>query len=129
MTEASKDITTRESDGMSAAEFAEIRSLLMQGKAELGVNQQILFKHAAALPPVKKMGMYIAGWGPIVLFPVGPMLYFVVNWKVALFTVFLALFWIGMGRKYAQAAIRRQCFEDRTFLTFALAVGLVKIIK
>lgn len=129
MTEAFMDITTRESGGMSAEEFSEIRNLLMQGKAELGVNQQILFKHAAALPPAKKMGMYIAGWGPIVLFPVGPILYFVVNWKVALFTVFLSLFWVGMGRKYAQAAIRRQCFEDRKFFTHALAVDLVKIIK
>jgi len=129
MTEASQDIPGRDGHGMSTAEFEEIRSLLMQRKGELAVNQQILFKHAAALPPARRIGMLIAGWGPIVLFPVAPILYFVANWKIALFTVFLSLFWVGMGRKYAQAVIRRQCFEDRVFLSHALSVGLVKLIK
>lgn len=129
MTETSRDMPNGKIPEMSNDEFEEIRILLKQRKGELAVNQQILFKHAAALPPARTMGMYIAGWGPIILFPVAPLLYFVANWKIALFTVFLSLFWVGMGRKYAQAVIRRQCFEDRKFLTYALAVDLVKIIK
>jgi len=129
VTESSQDKPTREGHDMSTEEFLEIRRLLTEGKGELVVNQQILFKHVDALPPARRIGMLIAGWGPIVLFPVAPILYFAVNWKIALFTVFLSIFWVGMGRKYAQAAIRRQCFEDRVFLTHALAAGVVKIIK
>ncbi len=128
-TETSREMPDGERPGMSIAEFEEIKRILMQGKGELAVNQQILFKHAADLPPARKLGLYLAGWGPIVLLPVAPLLYFVVNWQVALFTVFLAIFWVGMGRKYAQAVLRRQCFEDREFLSFALSVDLVKIIK
>lgn len=129
MTDTSRDTLNGETHAMSTGEFEEIRQLLMQGKGELVVNQQILFKHADALPTARKIGMYVAGWGPIVLFPVAPLLYFAANWKIALFTVFLSLFWVGMGRKYAQAVIRRQCFEDRNFLTRALAVDLVKILR
>jgi hypothetical protein len=128
MKEASQDVATREVREMSPAEFEEIRSLLKQRKADLTVNQQILFKHASDLPPARRTAMFIAGWGPIVIFPFAPILYFI-DWKVALFTVFLSIFWVGMGRKYAQAVIRRQCFEDRAFLSQALSVGLVKLIK
>lgn len=113
---------------MSLEEIEAIRTTLTERKAGLAVNQQILFKYAAALPTATRIGLYIAGWGPVVLFPVGLMLYFVVNWKVALFTVFLSTFWLGMGRKFAQAVIRRQCFQDKVFLKLALSVELVKLI-
>lgn len=128
MVETSPDMSSGKAHEMSTAEFEEIRSLLMQRKAELAVNQQVLFKHADALPPARKIGMLIAGWGPIVIFPIAPILYFV-DWKIALFTIFLSIFWVGMGRKYAQAVIRRQCFEDRVFMSYALSVGLAKLIK
>lgn len=58
----------------------------------------------------------------------GLALYFFFEWKIALFTIFLALFWIGMGRKYARWMILKQCFEDSVFLKFALDVELVKLV-
>ncbi|HWR98591.1 MAG TPA: hypothetical protein VN317_09250 [Candidatus Methanoperedens sp.] len=111
----------------SLEKIEEIRSDLRQRRGGLVVNQDILFKHTAALPPAKRVGVLIAGWGPFVLFPLAPILYFY-EWKLALFILFLCIFWVGMGRKYAQAAIRRQCLEDSVFLKFALAVGLVKLV-
>jgi hypothetical protein len=99
----------------------------MLRKGGLVVNQQVLFKHAAALPPAKRAGVLIAGWGPIVIFPFAPILYFY-EWKLALFTIFLCIFWVGMGRKFAQAVIRKQCYADSAFLKFALTVGLVKLV-
>ena len=105
----------------------EIRERLRQRKAGLTVNPQVLFRHAAALPPGKRAAVMIAGWGPIVLFPCAPILYFY-EWKLALLTLFLGIFWVGMGRKLAQAVILKQCLEDGVFLKFALSVGLVKLV-
>jgi hypothetical protein len=126
MAEPSQDARKNEFTGMSLEKAEEIRSRLKERKARLVVNQQILFKHAAALPPAKRTGVLVAGWGPIVLFPFAPVLYFY-EWKLALFTIFLCIFWIGMGRKFAQAVVLKQCHEDSAFLKFALTVGLVKL--
>jgi hypothetical protein len=126
MTEASQVTQKNEFGEMSLEKISEIRSRLLERKARLVVNQQILFKHAAALPPAKRTGVLIAGWGPIVIFPVAPIVYFF-EWKLALLTIFLCIFWVGMGRKFAQATIQKQCYEDSTFLKFALTVGLVKL--
>jgi hypothetical protein len=126
MAEPSQDARKNEFTGMSLEKAEEIRSRLKERKARLVVNQQILFKHAAALPPAQRAGVLIAGWGPIVIFPFAPILYFF-EWKLALLTIFLCIFWVGMGRKFAQATIQKQCYEDSTFLKFALTVGLVKL--
>ena len=127
MAESSKDVQRTEFNEMSLEKIDEIRSGLRQRTGGLAVNQQILFKHAAALPPARRAGVLIAGWGPIVLFPFVAILYFF-DWKLALFAIFLGIFWVGMGRKYAQAAILKQCLEDSAFLKFALTVGLVKLV-
>lgn len=127
MTKPSRDQQKNEFNEMSLEKFEEIRSRLRERKGGLTVNQQILFKHAAALPPAKRTGVLIAGWGPIVIFPLAPILYFY-EWKLALFTIFLCIFWVGMGRKFAQATILKQCYEDSAFLKFALTVGLVKLL-
>jgi len=126
MTKPSQDQRKNEFREMSLEKIEEIRSRLKERKGGLAVNQQILFKHASALPPAKRTGVLIAGWGPIVIFPFAPILYFY-EWKLALFTIFLCIFWVGMGRKFAQATIQKQCYEDSTFLKFALTVGLVKL--
>ena len=89
------------------------------------VNQQVLFKHAAALPPGKRTGVLIAGWGPVVLFPFVPILYFY-DWRYSPSLPFSCIFWAGMGRKFAQAAVLRQCATDGGFLKSALSVGLVR---
>jgi hypothetical protein len=127
MVEPSKDGRKSNYHEMSLEKIEEIRSNLIQRKGGLVVNQQILFKHAAALPPATRIAVLIAGWGPIVLFPVAPILYFY-EWKLALFTIFLCIFWVGMGRKFAQAAILRQCHRDSAFLRHALTVQLVKLV-
>ena len=126
MTEQPKDMRKNEYHETSLEKIEEIRSRLNERKARLTVNQQILFKHAAALPPAKRAGVWIAGWGPIVLFPFAPVLYFI-EWKLALLTIFLCIFWVGMGRKFAQATILKQCHEDSEYLKFALTVGLVQL--
>lgn len=127
MAKASQDLQQGDSSDSSLEKIEEIRDRLRQRKAGLAVNQQILFKHAAALPPGKRIGVLIAGWGPVVLFPLAPILYFY-EWKLALFTIFLCIFWVGMGRKFAQVVILKQCHEDSVFLKFALSVGLVKLV-
>lgn len=127
MTKLSRNARKNEIDEMSLEKIDEIRSGLRERKRGLAVNQQMLFRHTAALPPGKRRGVLIAGWGPIALFPVAPVLYFY-EWKLALFTIFLCIFWIGMGRKFAQATIRRQCLEDSVFLKFALTSGLVELV-
>lgn len=127
MTGPSQDARQSGFNGMSLEKIEEIRSGLRERKGGLAVNQQILFKHASALPPAKRTGVLIAGWGPIALFPFVPVLYFF-DWKIALFALFLGIFWIGMGRKYAQAVVRRQCSEDSAFLKYALSVGLVTLV-
>lgn len=127
MTEPSQDARRSEFDDVRLEQIEEIRDGLRQRKRGLAINQQILFKHAAALPPAKRAAVMIAGWGPIVLFPLVPALYFV-DWKFSLFAIFLGIFWVGMGRKFAQAAILKRCYEDSAFLKFALSVGLVKLV-
>lgn len=127
MTESSQDVRKNEFGEMNLEKIEEIRSGLIQRKGGLAVNQQVLFKYAAALPPAKRAGVLIAGWGPIALFPFVPVLYFF-DWKLSLFAIFLGIFWVGMGRKFAQATILKQCFEDGAFLKYALAVGLVKLV-
>ena len=127
MAEPSKDGRKSNYHEMSLEKIEEIRNVLVQRKGGLAVNQQVLFKHAAALPPAKRTAVLIAGWGPIVIFPLAPILYFF-EWKLALFTIFLCIFWVGMGRKFAQATILKQCYEDSVFLKFALTVGLVKLV-
>ena len=126
MAEHSKGSRKIEYQEIGLEKIEEIRSRLNERKARLTVNQQILFKHTAALPPAKRAGVWIAGWGPIVLFPFAPVLYFI-EWKLALLTIFLCIFWVGMGRKFAQATILKQCHADNAFLKFALTVGLVKL--
>jgi len=126
MAEYSKGLRKNEYQEIGLEKIEEIRSRLNERKARLTVNQQILFKHTAALPPAKRAGVWIAGWGPIVLFPFAPVLYFI-EWKLALLTIFLCIFWVGMGRKFAQAVVLKQCHEDSAFLKFALTVGLVKL--
>ena len=126
MTELTQAERKNEFHEMSLEKIEEIRSGLRQRRGGLAVNQDMLFKHTAALPPATRAGVLIAGWGPFVLFPFAPILYFY-EWKLALFTMFLCIFWAGMGRKYAAAAIRRQCYKDSVFLKFALAVDLVKL--
>ena len=126
MAKTSRNEPKSDVNDMSLEKIDEIRESLRLRKGALEVNQQILFKHTAALPPGKRTGVLIAGWGPIVIFPFAPVLYFY-EWKLALFTIFLCIFWVGMGRKYAAAAIRRQCYNDSVFLKFALAAGLVKL--
>lgn len=127
MTELTRDARNHDFGEMSLDKIEEIRSSLRERKGGLAVNQQVLFKYAAALPPAKRTAVLIAGWGPIVIFPLAPILYFF-EWKLALFTIFLCIFWVGMGRKFAQATILKQCYEDSAFLKFALTVGLVKLV-
>ncbi len=127
MTEQSRDTRKNELNDLSLEKIEEIRSGLLQRKGGLAVNQQSLFRHAAALPPARRTGVLIAGWGPIVLFPFVPILYFF-EWKLSLFAIFLGIFWVGMGRKYAEAVVRKQCLEDSAFLKNALAAGLVKLL-
>jgi hypothetical protein len=127
MTGPSRDERENGPNELSPEKIDEIRSSLRLRKGGLAVNQHILFKHAAALPPAKRTGVLIAGWGPIALFPFVPILYFF-DWKLSLFAIFFGIFWVGMGRKYAQAAILKQCHEDSSFLKFALTVGLVKLV-
>ncbi|MHB8834239.1 MAG: hypothetical protein ACYC9Y_00780 [Candidatus Methylomirabilia bacterium] len=127
MAKSSQDVRKNNYHEMSLEQIEEIRNVLIQRKGGLAVNQQILFKHAAALPPAKRAGVLIAGWGPIVLFPFAPVLYFY-EWKLALFTIFLCIFWVGMGRKFAQATILKQSYEDSAFLKFALTAGLVTLV-
>ena len=126
MTKSSREVRLNESDEPSLEKIEEIRNRLRERKGRLTVNQQILFKHNAALPPAKRIVVLVAGWGPVVLFPFAPILYFY-EWKLALLTIFLCIFWVGMGRKLAQAVILKQCHEDSVFLQFALKVGLVKL--
>lgn len=127
MTELSRDGQQNESSGMSLEKIEEIRNVLRQRKGGVAVNQQVLFKHAAALPPAKRTAVLIAGWGPIALFPFVPVFYFF-DWKLSLFALFFGIFWVGMGRKFAQATILKQCSEDSVFLKHALAVGLVRLL-
>jgi hypothetical protein len=127
MTGLPQDDRKNASAEMTPEAIEKIRSGLTQGNQRLAVNQHALFKHAAALPPARRTAVLIAGWGPIVLFPIGPLLYFI-DWKLTLLTIFLGIFLAGMGRKYAQAAIRKQCSEDSAFLRYALTVGLVKLL-
>ena len=127
MTEPSRDVQRNEFSEMSLERIEEIRNGLRQRTGGLAINQQALFKHSAALPPARRAGVLIAGWGPIMLFPFVPVLYFF-EWKLSLLALFLGTFWVGMGRRYAQMAIRRQCLEDSAFLRFALSVGLVSLV-
>jgi len=127
MTKPSRDQRKNEFNEMSLEKIEEIRSRLRERKGRLEVNQQVLFKHVAALPPAKRTAVLIAGWGPIVIFPLAPILYFF-EWKLALFTIFLCIFWVGMGRKFAQAVLLKQCHADSVFLKFALTAGLVKLV-
>ena len=127
MAKTSRDLPKSDFNDMSLEKIDEIRENLRLRKGGLAVNQQILFKHTAALPPGKRTGVLIAGWGPIVLFPFAPVLYFY-EWKLALFTIFLCIFWVGMGRKFAQMVVLKQCYDDSAFLKFALSVGLVKLV-
>lgn len=125
MTRLPQDVPGNEPQGMSLEKIEEIRNGLTGRSGRWVVNQDMLFKHAAALPPATRAGVLIAGWGPLALFPLSPVLYFH-DWKLSLFVIFLCIFWVGMGRKYAQAAIRRQCIKDDAFLKFALSVGLIR---
>lgn len=127
MTKPSRDQGSTEFSDMSLEKIEAIRSGLRERKGGLVVNQQVLFKYVAALPPAKRTAVLIAGWGPIAIFPLAPVLYFF-EWKLALFTIFLCIFWVGMGRKFAQATILKQCYEDSAFLKFALTVGLVTLV-
>ena len=124
MAKTSRDVPKSD---LNELNFEEIRNNLRERKAALVINQQILFKYAASLPPGKKIAVLIAGWGPVALFPFAPILYFY-EWKLALFTIFLCIFWVGMGRKFAEAVIRKQCYEDSAFLKFAMGVKLVKLV-
>lgn len=126
MTERSQGGQTRAFAEMSTEEIEQLREGLTQGTRRLNVNPQALFRHAGTLPPARRAAVLIAGWGPVALFPFVPLLYFL-DWRYSLFTLFLGIFWVGMGRKYAQAAIRRQCFTDAAFLKSALASGLVTL--
>lgn len=127
MTKPSQDVRQEGFSEMSLEKIEGIRESLRLRKSGLAVNQQILFKHTAALSPGKRAGVRIAGWGPIAIFPLAPILYFY-EWKLALFTIFLCIFWVGMGRKFTQAVILKQCYEDSSFLRFALSVGLVRLV-
>lgn len=127
MAELSRSVQQSQFQEMSLEKIEELRSSLRQRRGGLAVNQQVLFQHAAALPPAKRAGVLIAGWGPIALFPFVPILYFF-DWRFSLFAIFLGIFWVGMGRKFAQAAILKQCHEDGAFLKYALVAGLVKLL-
>jgi len=125
MTELVQTERKNEFHEMSLEKIEEIRSGLRQRRGGWAINQDMLFRHTAALPPATRASVLIAGWGSLALFPLSPVLYFY-DWKLSLFVIFLCIFWVGMGRKYAQAAILRQCIKDDAYLESALSVGLVR---
>lgn len=113
---------------MSFEDIEKIRERLATGNQTLGVNKRQLLLYLNQMDkkystPVKWLQYYCLAGIAVSIFTL------FINWMISPFIFISALVAGSYSRRLAGQYIFRQCQEDKVFLKFALAVGLVTLEK
>ena len=120
------EITTHQYHEMGLEQVEKVRQNVSSGKVGLFINETQLFlylnqmekKYSSQLKWIQNIS--IAGF-------IGTFVFIFINWKISPVLFVISIVAQIISRSLARKYIFRQCTEDRVFLKFALAVGLVKL--
>ena len=122
------EIKNQEYHEMGFSEVDKIREQLKQGEKRLGIKENELMLYLNHMFP--KYSSRVK-WTQNISFIslVAAFIFLFINWKVSPFLFILAIATHFYSSSLAKKYIFAQCNEDRVFLKFALAVGLVKLFE
>jgi len=111
---------------MNFGEIDKIRDKIASGKTGLLVKETELFlylnqinkNYGSNLKMIQNVSM---------LGFLGTFIFLFINWKLSPILFIVSIIAQVYSRKLAKEYIYKQCSEDRVFLRFALAVGLVRL--
>jgi len=120
------EISNPEYHLMSFEEIDEIRKKVAAGKLVVIIKENELFLYLNQMRKKYRLCLKIVQNFYFIGFPLS-LLFLFINWKISPILFILSLIVHTCNRKLAKKFIFNQCVEDRVFLKFALAVGLLKL--
>jgi len=119
-------ICNLEFDLMSFGEIDKIRDKVASGKLGLLIKETELFLYLNQMKKKYRLCLKVVQNFYFIGFPLS-LVFIFINWKISPILFVLSIIVQSCNRKLAKRFIFNQCVEDRVFLKFALAVGLVKL--
>jgi len=120
------EIRNPEYDLMSFEEIDEIRKKVAAGKLVVIIKENELFLYLNQMRKKYRLCLKVVQNSYFIGFPLS-LLFLFINWKISPILFILSIIVQICNRKLAKKFIFNQCVEDRVFLKFALAVGLLKL--
>lgn len=111
---------------MSFSDIDIIRKKIISGEVGLLINRQQKMLYLNQMLPKYRFVLKRVQDGSYLGF-IGTVVFLFVNWRVSVFLLLISIFASIFVSKKALTYIAKNCMEDRAFLKFALAVGLVEI--
>jgi hypothetical protein len=111
---------------MNFAEIDEIRKKVAGGKLVVFIKETDLFLYLKQMKKKYRVCLKMVQNFYFIGFPLS-FLFIFINWKISPILFILSIIIQTCNRKLARRFICNQCVEDRVFLKFALAVGLIKL--
>jgi hypothetical protein len=119
-------ISNPEFDLMSFGEIDKIREKVASRKLLLLIKKTELFLYLNQMKKKYRLCLKVVQNFYLIGFPLS-LVFIFINWKISPILFILSIIVQSCNRKLAKRFIFNQCVEDRVFLKFALAVGLVKL--
>lgn len=111
---------------MSFEEIDKIREEVASGKLVLVIKENELFLYLNQMKKKFSLCLKMIQNFYLIAFPLSFVFIFI-NWKISPILFILSIIAQTYNRKLAKKFIFNLCIEDRVFLKFALAAGLVKL--